>query len=178
MRSLLLASVFLTAAACSTVLANADVIKFGGATFDFDVPSPPITAEQQRFFQRYKEAVNRHDEAAMMSLQDDSMKGCAAVSRKLVLQDLNKSIPDEAKVRFFAATEDIAKDMGFGDLAYLSAQPTAVLGITGRTQSEYAIKIMTILRPVRQAGETYALVPYCLTEKGKQLIEEKNGTQQ
>ena len=114
----------------------------------------------------------------MMSLQDDSMKGCAAVSRKLVLQDLNKSIPDEAKVRFFAATEDIAKDMGFGDLAYLSAQPTAVLGITGRTQSEYAIKIMTILRPVRQAGETYALVPYCLTQKGKQLIEEKNGTQQ
>jgi hypothetical protein len=49
------------------------------------------------------------------------------------LQDLDKKIPDDGKVRFFDATEDIAKEMGFGDLSYLSAQPTAVLGIVGGT---------------------------------------------
>jgi hypothetical protein len=66
----------------------------------------------------------------------------------MILQDLDKKIPDDAKVRFFDATEDIAKEMGFGDLAYLSAQPTAVLGIVGGTKSEREIKIVTILRPV------------------------------
>lgn len=176
MRPLLSAAAFVVAAACSTVVANADVLSIGRATFDFDAPSPPLTAGQQALFQRYKDAVNRHDETDLMSLQDDSMKGCAIVSRKLILQDLNRTIPDDAKVRFFATTEDLAKEMGFGDLAYLSAQPTAVLGVTGGAKSQNQIKIITILRPVRQAGETYALVPYCLTEKGQALMEQKDAT--
>jgi hypothetical protein len=93
------------------------------------------------------------------------------------LLELDKTIPDDAKVRFFDATEDLVKEMGFGDLVYLSAQPTAVLGISGRTKSEREIKIITILRPVRQTGERFAFVPYCLTEKGKAVLEQKNGTQ-
>jgi hypothetical protein len=175
MRSLLMAVA--SAAAYSTVVANAEVITIGRTTFDFDTPSPPLTAGQQAFFRKYKEAVNRRDEAALMSLQDDSMNSCAVVSRKSILEDLDKTIPDDAKVRFFDATEDIAKEVGFGDLAYLSAQPTAVLGIVGGTKSEREIKIVTILRPVRQTGEAFAFVPYCLTEKGKTLFEQKKGTQ-
>ena len=105
------------------------------------------------------------------------MNSCAFVSRKLILQHFDKTIPDSVKVRFFDATEDIAKEMGFGDLAYPSAQPTAVLGITGRTTSEREIKIVTILAPVRQTGESFAFVPHCLTEKGKALLEQKRGTQ-
>ena len=103
------------------------------------------------------------------------MNSCAVVSRKSILQNLDKTIPDDAKVRFFAATEDLAKDLGFGDLAYLSTRPTAVLGIVGGTKSEHQIKIVTILRPVREAGDTVTLVPYCLTDKGKALFEQRNG---
>jgi hypothetical protein len=176
MRSWLVAAVLFTAAACSTVAANADVITIGRATFDFDAPSAPLTAGQQAFFRQYKDAVNRRDGAALMSLQDDSMNSCAIVARKLILQDLDKTIADDAKVRFFDTTEDIAKEMGFGDLAYLSAQPTAVLGIVGGTKSEREIKIVTILRPVPQTGEIFTFVPYCLTEKGKALFEQKSGT--
>lgn len=176
MRSLLLAAGVITAAACSTVAAKADVIAIGRATFDFDAPSPPLTAGQQAFFLRYKDAVNRHDEAALMSLQDGSMNSCPVVSRRSILQDLDKTIPDDAKVRYFDATEDIANEMGFGDLAYLSTQPTAVLGIIGRNASEREIKVITILRPVRQTGEAFAFVPYCLTEAGKAAFEQKTGT--
>jgi hypothetical protein len=173
-RSLLVAAAFVTAG-FSTAAAR-DVITIGHATFDFDAPSSPLTAGQQAFFRQYKDAVNQHDEASLMALQDASMNSCAVVLRTSILQDLDKTIPDNAKVRFFDATEDIAKEMGFGDLAYLSAQPTAVLGIIGGTKSEREVKMVMILRPVRQREEAFALVPYCLTEKGKALLEQKNGT--
>jgi hypothetical protein len=176
MHSFLVAAAFFIGAAYSTVAANADVITIGRATFDFDAPSSALTAGQEAFFRQYKDAINRHDEAALMSLQDGSMASCVVVARKSILQDLDKTIPDDVKVRFFAATEDIAQEMGLGDLAYLSTQPTAVLGIVGGSKSEREIKIVTILHPVRQTGEAFAFVPYCLTEKGKALLERKNGT--
>ena len=175
MRSLLVA-VAIFAAAYSSAGAT-DVLTIGRFSFDFDAPSSPLTAEQQTFFRRYKDAVNHHNEAELMALQDGSMNSCAVVSRKSILQAFDKTVPDDAKVRFFGATEDIAKEMGFGDLAYLSTQPTAILGITGRTASEREIKIITILAPVRQTGESFAFIPYCLTEKGKALLEQKRGTQ-
>ena len=171
MRSLLVAAAFVTDR-FSTAAAR-DVITIGHATFDFDAPSSPLTAGQQAFFRQYKDAVNQHDEASLMALQDASMNSCAVVLRTAMLQDLDKTIPDDAKVRFFDATEDIAKEMGFGDLAYLSAQPTAVLGVSGGTKSKREVKIVMILRPVRQRGEAFAVV---LTEKGKALLEQKNGT--
>jgi hypothetical protein len=177
MRLLLLVGVLFSFTAYSTMIVMADVVTIGHTTFDFDAPSSPLTGAQQAFFKKYKDAVDQHDDAALMSLQDSSMNSCPAVSRKLILQDLDKTIPTDAKVKFFGATEDIAKEMRFGDLAYLSVQPTVVLGVVGGTKSEREIKIITILRPVRQTGETYTFVPYCLTEKGKALLEQKNRTQ-
>ena len=178
MRSVLAAAAFFTAFAFSPPAVKAEVITIGHSTFDFDAPSSPLTAGQQAFFQKYKDAVNRHDKAALMTLQDDSMKSCAVVSpASRSLQGFGKTIPDDAKVRFFDATDDIAKEMGFGDMAYLSTQPTAVLGVISRTKSEREIKIATILAPVRQIGESFAFVPYCLTDKGKALLEQKSRTQ-
>jgi hypothetical protein len=178
MRGAILAiAIYAAAVACSPVAAKADVLTIGNARFDFDAPSSPPTAGQQALFRAYKDAVNRHDEAALMSLQDSSMSSCIAVARKLIVQDLDRAIPDDARVRFFESTEDLAKEMGFGDLAYLSAQPSAVLGIMGGSRSEREVKIFTILRPVRQTGETFAFIPYCLTEKGKALLDQKTGTQ-
>jgi hypothetical protein len=173
MRLSLLVGAFLCFAAYSSVAA--DVLTIGHSTFDFDAPSPPLTTEQQAFFQRYKDAVNRHDDTVLMSMQDDSMNSCPAVSRKMILQELDKPIPDDAKVKFFDATEDIAKEMGFGDLAYLSVQPTAILGVLGKTTSGNEVKIINILRPVREASGKYTFIPYCLTEKGKTLFEQKYG---
>lgn len=177
MRSWFATAGLFAAMALSTAAANADVAKVGRSTFDFDAPAAPLTALQLRFFQAYKDAVNRHDEAALMSLQDTSMSACATIVRKMIVQDVDKTIPDDAKVRFFAATPDLAKEMGFGDLAYLSAQPTAVLGVVARTKSEREIRVVTILRPVRQTGDGFAFVPYCLSDKGKALLEQKNRTQ-
>jgi hypothetical protein len=178
MQSWLVAAALFIGSAYSTVAANADVITIGRTTFDFDAPFPPLTAGQEALFRRYQDAVNQHDEAALMSLQDASINSCATVARQAILQDMDKTIPDDVKVRFFDATEDIAQAMGLGDVLYLSARPTAVLGIVGSSKSEREIKIVTILRPVRQTGEAFAFVPYCLTEKGKALLERKDGTQQ
>lgn len=177
MRTFLIAVTFFIAAVCSAATAPADSLTIGHTTFNFDAPSSPLTAGQQTFFQKYKDAVNRHDEAALMSLQDDSIKSCTAIGHQLILKDLNKTIPGDAQVRFFPTTEDLAKEMGLGELAYLPVQPTAVLGISGRFKSEHEVKIVTILRPVRQVGETITLVPYCLTEKGKALFEKKKASQ-
>lgn len=177
MRPWLIAAGLFAAAALLTSAAGADVLTIGRTTFDFDAPAAALTAQQLQFFQAYKAAVNRHDEAAFMALQDASINGCTNVGHRLILQNLEKTIPDDAKVRFFAVTTDIATEMGFGDLAYLSVQPTAVLGISARTASAREVKIVTILAPVRQTADTFAIVPYCLTDKGKALLEQKNRTQ-
>lgn len=79
MHSLLVAAAFFIGGAYSTAAANADVITIGHATFDFDAPSSPLTAGQEAFFRQYKDAVNRHDEAALMSLQDGSMNSCRSL---------------------------------------------------------------------------------------------------
>jgi hypothetical protein len=104
------------------------------------------------------------DEAALMRLQDDSIKTCAIVGRQIILKDMKNAIPDDAKVVFVATRKDFAKEMGLGELAYLSIQPTAVLGINS--------KRAMILRPVRQTAESWSLIPYCLTEKGKALSQQ------
>jgi ABC-type molybdate transport system substrate-binding protein len=176
MRSRLAAAVF-AAAALSISAAEANVITIGHMTFDFDAPAAPLSAPELRFLQAYKDAVNRRDEAAFMALQDASMTGCTTVGRRLILQNFDKTIPDDAKVRYFAAATNIAEEMGFGDLAYLAAQPTAVLGIIARTGSAQEVKIVTILAPVRSTADAFAFVPYCLTDKGKALLEQKNRTQ-
>jgi ABC-type molybdate transport system substrate-binding protein len=173
MRSRLAAAVF-AAAALSISAAEANVITIGHTTFDFDAPAAPLSAPELRFFQAYKDAVNRRDETAFMALQDASIDGCTTVGRRLILQNFDKTIPDDAQVRYFAVSTDLAKEMGFGDLAYLSAQPTAVLGIIARTGSAREVKIVTILAPVRQTADAFAFVPYCLTDKGKALLEQKN----
>ncbi len=177
MRSWLAAAGLFAAAALSTSAAGANVITIGHTTFDFDAPAAALTAQQLGFFQAYKDAVNRRDEVAFMALQDASINGCANVGRRLILQNFDKTIPDDATVRYFAVTTDIAREMGFGDLAYLSAQPTAVLGIIARTASAQEVKIITILAPVRQTPDAFAFVPYCLTGKGKALLEQKERTQ-
>jgi len=165
--------VFMIAALITPAFAT-NSTTIGNTTFDFDAPSPPVTAAQQQFFQKYKDAVNTHSEAALMALQDPSLKGCIATSSKLLLQDLSRTIADNAQVRFFNASEDLAKEMGMADLAYLSAQPTAILGIDSRTMSNNTIKMVTIFRPVRQTGDSYTLIPYCLTEQGKAVLEQKS----
>src|SRR4051812_33885760 len=134
-------------------------VSIGGTKFDFDAPAPKLTAGQRQFVAKYKDVIRRGDEAGLMSIQDDSMKQCATLYRDVILKDLKTPIRDDARIVFFATGKDFAKEMGFGEMAYLSAQPTAVLGIDmGQT---------TILRPVRQSGESWKLIPYCLTDKGK-----------
>jgi hypothetical protein len=147
-----------------SVAGHADSLTFGDTKFDFDAPAPQLTTEQRALFQRYKDAVNRRDEAALMSIQDGSMNACAIVARQIILKDMKSNIPDGAKVVFFATSKDFDREMGFGDLAYLSIQPTAVMGINS--------KRAMILRPVRQRGESWTLIPYCLTEKGKVRLEQ------
>ena len=175
MRFLLAIAVISMAASLCADAGAADVITLGHMRFDFDAPSPPLSAGERELFQRYKDAVNKHDGAALMALQDSSVNSCAFVAHDVILRDLETAIPDKAKVRFFAANGDMAKEMGFGDLAYLSAQPTAVLGISAVTGTEKEIRSVTILRPVRAVGKSLALVPYCLTPKGKAIFEKSKG---
>lgn len=165
MRSLLTRTLLLFVCTAYVSLAgHADSLTLGDTKFDFDAPAPQLTTGQRALFQRYKDAVNRRDEAALMSIQDGSMNACAIVARQIILKDIKNIISDDAKVVFFATPKDFAKEMGFGELAYLSIGPTAVLGINS--------KRTMILRPVRQTGESWTLIPYCLTEKGKVRLEQ------
>ena len=173
MRAFLTTLTLATGLICSAALA-ADSVSIGNAKFDFDAPSPPLTPAERDLFARYKAAVDRHDATALMALQDDSLKRCAFVAQDVMLRDLATPIPANAKVRFFPSTADMAREMGFGDLAYLSAPPSAVLGISGSTASKTEIKSVTILRPVRQAGARLTLIAYCLTPKGEAVFEKKN----
>jgi hypothetical protein len=169
MRALLFTAVLITAFQGVAYAENKTTI--GDVSFDFDAPSPPLTPAQQAFFQKYKDAVNRHDETALMALQDDSMKSCT-VDHGSLLRELGHSIPDTAQVKFFPAA-DMAKEMGMLDMFYLPVQPTATLGIDSRTDTDQGTKIYTIFRPVRQAGDTFTFIPYCLTDKGKEALEKK-----
>jgi hypothetical protein len=56
-----MAVTFFIPAVCSA----ADSLTIGHMTFDFDATSSPLSAGQQAFFQKYKDAVNRHDAAGL-----------------------------------------------------------------------------------------------------------------
>lgn len=173
MRAALLFAAVVAAILVSPIT-RADVFTFGHLRFDFDAPSPPLSGGQQALVQRLADAINRHDESALMALQDPSIKKCPAVLRRAILQNLDNAIPKTAKIRFFPFSGDFAKEMGLGDLAYLSARPTAVLGIVGSTSSQNTVKLVTIFQAVRQDGNRFWLVPYCLTPKGKAALERKH----
>lgn len=65
MRPWLAAAGLFAAATLSTIAAKADILTVGRTTFDFDAPAAPLTVQELRFFQAYKDAVNRHDEAGI-----------------------------------------------------------------------------------------------------------------
>jgi hypothetical protein len=131
--------------------------------------------QQQAFFQRYKNAVNAHDAGALLALQDPSASGCKFDGSQILLRGLKETIPDGATVRFFPSVVDFAKVFGLGDVAYMPVAPTAVLGISYRKDSKDHVKISQIMQPVREDGDAVSLVPYCLTEKGKSMLDQKKG---
>jgi len=150
-----------------------DSTTIGGMTFDFAAPAAPLTAAQHTFFEKYKNAVNAHDENALVALQDPAQSECKFDGRQILLRDLRNTIPDNAKVRFFPAKSDVARELGLGDFAYLPVAPTTILGVSFRSETKERISIVQIFRPVRQTGENFTLVPYCLTEKGRDLLRQK-----
>jgi hypothetical protein len=150
-----------------------DSTTINGVTFDFGAPAPPLTPAQQAFYQRYRSAVNARDESALLALEDSSRSGCKYSGGQLLLRDFRRPIPENAKVRFFSTQKDLAKAFGFGDVAYLSIEPTATLGISFASSSGNHVSSAEILRPVRQSGDSITIVPYCLTEKGQHLLEQK-----
>jgi hypothetical protein len=150
-----------------------DSTTINGVTFDWAAPAAPLTPAQQAFFDSYKNAVNAHDETALLALEDPARSSCKYDGRQILRKDLQRSIPDNAKVRFFPATRDFAKDFGLGDLAYLPVAPTAMLGISFGSATKDRISSSQILRPIRESEGAITLVPYCLTEKGQKLLEQK-----
>jgi hypothetical protein len=174
MRRFILALLAMAALASTFMGAQSkDSTTINGAIFDFGASAPPLTPAQQAFFNSYKNAVNAHDERALLALEDSSRGGCKFDGHQILLRDLRFSIPENAKVRFFPATPDFSKAFGLGDVAYLPIAPTATLGISYGSARKDHISSTEILRPIRQSGDTITLVPYCLTEKGNQLLEQK-----
>ncbi len=148
-------------------------LTIGGVTFDWASPAPPLTKSQQAFFQSYRNAVNAHDEKALLALEEPARSSCKYDGHQILFRDFRFSIPADAKVRFFPATKDFAKDFGFGDVAYLPVAPTATLGISFASTTKNHVSSAEFYRPIYQSGETITLVPYCLTEKGQHLLEQK-----
>src|SRR5690242_14612372 len=123
-----LGCLFLVAMAAAVVGAQSKhSLTIGGTTFDWAAPAPPLTNSQQAFFQSYRNAVNAHDEKALLALEEPARSSCKYDGHQILFRDFRYSIPADAKVRFFPAAKDFAKDFGFGDTAYLPVAPTATL---------------------------------------------------
>jgi len=149
-------------------------LTIGGTTFDWAAPVPPLTPSQQAFFQSYRNAVNAHDESALLALEEPARSSCKYDGHQILFRDFRYSIPANAKVRIFPATRDFAKDFGFGDVAYLPLAPTATLGISFASATKDHVSSAEVYRPIYQNGDTITLLPYCLTEKGEHLVEQKS----
>jgi hypothetical protein len=147
-------------------------LTIGGVTFDWAAPAPPLTPAQKAFFQSYKTAINAHDERALLAL-GPARSGCKYDGHQILFRDFRFPIPENAKVRFFSATKDFAKDFGFGDVAYLPLAPTATFAVSFSSATKNHVSSTDIYRPFYQSGDTITLIPYCLTEKGEHLIEQK-----
>ena len=151
-----------------------DSTTIGGATFDWGAPAPPLTPAQKAFFQRYKNAINAHDESALLALEEPVRSGCKYDGHQIIFRDFRFPIPENAKVRFFSTTKDFIKDFGFGDIAYLPVAPTGTFGVSFAVATRNHVSSTEILRPIRQSGDAITLIPNCLTEKGNQLFAQKN----
>jgi len=150
-----------------------DSTTIGGATFDWGAPAPPLTPAQQVFFQRYKNAINAHDESALLALEEPVRSSCKYDGHQIMFRDFRFTIPENAKVRFFTTTKEFIKDFGFGDIAYLPVSPTGTFGVSFAIATKNHVSSTEILRPIRQSGDTITLIPNCLTEKGQHLLEQK-----
>jgi hypothetical protein len=152
---------------------TADSVTVGGVTFDFAEPAPPLTADQQSFYRQFREAINSRNASALLALQNPAVNNCKHAANEILLRDMRYTIPENAKVRLFPSTVDIAKEAGMGDVAYLPIAPTAMLGVSYRVATKDHVSLTQIMQPVRQDGDRITLVPYCLTEKGQELMNKK-----
>src|ERR1700761_3885009 len=94
-----------------------EVLKIGDLTFDFGSPAPPLSAAEQSFFERYREAVNARDENALVALEDSSVKSCKFEGREFLTRNFRYTVPADAKIRLFPIHEDLAKAVGMGNIA-------------------------------------------------------------
>ena len=174
MRRFTLGSLVIASVALATALAQSNhSLTIGGVTFDWSASAPPLTNSQQAFFQSYRNAVNAHDEKALLALEEPVRSSCKYDGHQILFRDFRFSIPENAKVRFFPATKDFAKDFGFGDVAYLPLAPTATLGISFASATRNHVGSVEVYRPIYQSGDTITLLPYCLTDKGQYVLNQK-----
>ena len=152
-------------------LAQGDSVTLNGVTFDFAAQASPLTQLQQNFARSYIDAVNNHNATSLLGLRDNSYSTCAEFGIKVLLRDLQQvQIPANAKLRFFTTSADFATLLRAEDVVYMPVRHTAIFGISFATATKDNVRFVSILRPVRETGETITLIPYCPTEKGKSLV--------
>jgi hypothetical protein len=152
-------------------LAQGDSVTLNGVTFDFAAQASPLTQLQQNFARSYIDAVNNRSATSLLGLRDNSYSTCAEFGRKVLLRDLQQvQIPANAKLRFFTTSADFATLLRAEDVVYMPVRHTAIFGISFATATKDNVRFVSILRPVRETGETITLIPYCPTEKGKSLV--------
>jgi hypothetical protein len=152
-------------------LAQGDSVTLNGVTFDFAAQASPLTQLQQNFARSYIDAVNNRSATSLLGLRDNSYSTCAEFGIKVLLRDLQQvQIPANAKLRFFTTSADFATLLRAEDVVYMPVRHTAIFGISFATATKDNVRFVSILRPVRETGETITLIPYCPTEKGKSLV--------
>jgi hypothetical protein len=169
-------AIVLLSAACASAQTK-DSLTIGNTTFDFAAPAPPLNAAEQAFFQKYRDAINARNESELLALQDAAIKSCKYDGRQFLLKNLRYTIPANAKVRLFPVKADLVKAFGLGEMVYMPVTPTAVLAIEYQNATKDHVSVVQIMQAVRESGDTIALAPYCLTEKGEQLRKEKMQSQ-
>jgi hypothetical protein len=167
-------TVLVAAMLCACPLAASaqeDSVTLNGVTFDFGAPALPLTRVEQDFARSYINAINNHNARSLLALRDGSYSKCTDYGIRVLLRDLQQTqIPANAKLRFFTSNTDFATLLRAADVVYMPVQHTAIFGISFETVTKDDVRIVNILRPVRETAETITIVPYCLIDKGKSLV--------
>jgi len=180
-------ALFLIAMFVSLPFAFADSVTLGGYEFNFDKPEHQLSDDKQKsFYQAFRKASAAGTAEAFKEIVHPGSYACQTSDldkqgfQHFIRKDINRSIPDGAKVKWFPWKKEVAQSLSMDGLAVFPAEPEAILGISfsekikdknGQVIKDVGDMIMRAV--IRTSDGQFKIAIPCLTEKGRKLFEKK-----
>jgi len=181
-------SIFLLSMMCFFVqFANADSVTLGGHEFDFDKAEHQLTDDKQKsFYQAFRKASAAGLAEAFKDIIHPGSYTCQTSDLDkqafdhFIRRDINRSIPENAKVKWFPWKKEVIESLSMDGMAAFPAEPEAILGISysekikdnkGQVIKDVGDMIMRAV--ARTSDGQFKIAIPCLTEKGRKLFAQK-----